>query len=168
MANNQYVNKVLYNDSTLIDLTGDTVTPESLLSGYTAHDRSGAPINGSVVIPTKISDLQDDVGYLVENDIVNGLTSTATDKPLSAAQGKALNEAIAQSTAIPFSYQATPGTNPFSEGGTGAVLTLTAPNGTIMGYLVLRPQNFVDGSSRPIAMELYKPDWTAAWRVYRD
>ena len=32
-------------------------------------------------------------------DVVDNLTSTATDKPLSAAQGKALNEAIAQSTA---------------------------------------------------------------------
>ena len=32
-------------------------------------------------------------------DIVNSLTSTATDKPLSAAQGKALNEAIQQITA---------------------------------------------------------------------
>ena len=33
-------------------------------------------------------------------DVVDNLTSTATDKPLSAAQGKALNEAIAQSKAI--------------------------------------------------------------------
>lgn len=32
-------------------------------------------------------------------DVVNSLTSTATDKPLSAAQGKALNEAITQSMA---------------------------------------------------------------------
>lgn len=30
-------------------------------------------------------------------DVVNSLNSTATDKPLAAAQGKALNEAIAQS-----------------------------------------------------------------------
>lgn len=32
-------------------------------------------------------------------DIINNLTSTATDQPLSAAQGKALSTAIAQSTA---------------------------------------------------------------------
>lgn len=31
--------------------------------------------------------------YLVSGDIVNNLTSTATNKPLSAAQGKALNDA---------------------------------------------------------------------------
>ena len=34
-----------------------------------------------------------------KTDIVNNLTSTNTDKPLSAAQGKALNDLIAQSTA---------------------------------------------------------------------
>lgn len=74
MAVNPYVNKVVYNNSTLIDLTEDTITPESLLSGYTAHDRSGSPINGAAVIPTKVSDLENDVDYLVETDIVNNLT----------------------------------------------------------------------------------------------
>jgi len=41
------VNKVVYDGKTLIDLTTDTVTPETLLSGYTAHDRSGAIITGT-------------------------------------------------------------------------------------------------------------------------
>lgn len=52
MANNPYVNKVEYNGSTLIDLTSDTVTPEALLAGYTAHDKSGAVINGAIEIAT--------------------------------------------------------------------------------------------------------------------
>lgn len=30
-------NKVVYSGRTLIDLTGDTVTEETLLRGYTAH-----------------------------------------------------------------------------------------------------------------------------------
>lgn len=47
MANNPYKNKVVYNGATLIDLTADTVTPDKLLAGYTAHDASGAPIQGS-------------------------------------------------------------------------------------------------------------------------
>ena len=45
------INKVTVNKNgtpeTLIDLTADTVTPETLLSGYTAHDRSGAIITGT-------------------------------------------------------------------------------------------------------------------------
>lgn len=50
MANNPYKNKVIYGNQTLIDLSSDTVTASSLLSGETAHDRSGAPITGTVVI----------------------------------------------------------------------------------------------------------------------
>ena len=38
-------------------------------------------------------------GVLHGYDVVNNLTSTNTDKPLSANMGKTLNEAIAQSTA---------------------------------------------------------------------
>lgn len=45
-------NKIIYGNETLIDLTDDTVTPENLLSGATAHDRSGEQIQGTVVIPT--------------------------------------------------------------------------------------------------------------------
>lgn len=57
------VNRVDYDGKTLIDLTGDSVTPESLLSGYNAHDKTGKLINGVVVIPQKISELENDEGY---------------------------------------------------------------------------------------------------------
>ncbi len=40
-----------------------------------------------------------------KSDIVNNLTSTETQKPLSAAQGKALNDLIAQSTANIFTLK---------------------------------------------------------------
>lgn len=40
-------NRVDFNGQTLIDLTNDTVTPETLLSGVTAHDASGATIVGT-------------------------------------------------------------------------------------------------------------------------
>lgn len=43
---NQYVNKVIYGNDTLIDISGDTVTAAKILTGYTAHDKSGAPITG--------------------------------------------------------------------------------------------------------------------------
>lgn len=52
MANNANVNKVVYGASVLVDLTGDTVTPEVLLAGYTAHDASGATISGGIGIAT--------------------------------------------------------------------------------------------------------------------
>lgn len=45
---NQYVNKVVSNGVTKIDLTGDTVAPQYLLDTITAHDRTGAPIVGTM------------------------------------------------------------------------------------------------------------------------
>lgn len=51
MADNPYVNKVVYDGDTLIDLTDDTVTADSLLEGVTAHDASGAVITGTYTIP---------------------------------------------------------------------------------------------------------------------
>lgn len=41
------VAKVILNDVSQIDLTSDTVTAESLLSGVTAHDASGTQITGT-------------------------------------------------------------------------------------------------------------------------
>ena len=35
------INKVIYGGETLIDLTGDTVTADKILSGFTAHDKGG-------------------------------------------------------------------------------------------------------------------------------
>lgn len=49
MANNPYNSKVQLADGTvLIDLTEDTIAADKLLAGVTAHDKSGAPITGTV------------------------------------------------------------------------------------------------------------------------
>lgn len=42
------VNQVIYGDETLIDLTNDTVTAETLAEGVTAHDASGEQITGKM------------------------------------------------------------------------------------------------------------------------
>lgn len=44
---NQYINKVIYGNNTLIDLTADTVTPDKVLTGITTHDATGATITGT-------------------------------------------------------------------------------------------------------------------------
>ena len=53
---NQYVNKIVINGQTKIDLTGDSVTAEDILKGKTAHDRSGAPIVGTCEYDADTSD----------------------------------------------------------------------------------------------------------------
>ncbi len=42
------VSKVIYGGDTLIDLTEDSVTPETLAEGVTAHDASGQKITGTM------------------------------------------------------------------------------------------------------------------------
>lgn len=43
------INKVIFDNSVLIDLTSDTITADKLMQGYTAHDRTGATITGLIV-----------------------------------------------------------------------------------------------------------------------
>ena len=45
MAN---ANQVIVNGETILDLRSDTVTPETLQKGYTAHDKSGTKIIGTL------------------------------------------------------------------------------------------------------------------------
>lgn len=70
------VNKVGYGTRTLIDLTNDTVTADSLFSGVTAHDKTGAIITGTYEPLTKsdISALETTVSTL--QSTVSGLQST--------------------------------------------------------------------------------------------
>lgn len=56
MANNQYVNKVVYGGDTLIDLTGDTATESDVLSGKKFHLKSGAQGTGSCTYDADTSD----------------------------------------------------------------------------------------------------------------
>lgn len=54
MANNQYVNKVVYGNQTLIDLTSDTITANVMVTGFTAHDKSGAVITGNIPLKSSV------------------------------------------------------------------------------------------------------------------
>lgn len=78
MATNQYVNKVIYGGNTLIDLTSDTVDAAHLLSGYTAHDKSGATITGT---NTYDSDTSEDTAAVAE--ILSGKTAHARGTALT-------------------------------------------------------------------------------------
>lgn len=52
-----YINKVVFGNQTLIDLTSDTLNSASqLLDGVTAHDRTGATITGTCTFDADTSD----------------------------------------------------------------------------------------------------------------
>lgn len=75
---NQYKNKIIYGGNVLIDLTGDTVDAAHLLTGYTAHDKSGAPITGACDYD---SDTSDDTAVAAE--ILLGKTAHAMGAELT-------------------------------------------------------------------------------------
>lgn len=44
------INKVVLHNNDLIDLTSDTVTSDKMVTGTTAHDKSGNPITGTLSV----------------------------------------------------------------------------------------------------------------------
>ena len=52
MATNPYVNKVVYGNQTVMDISGDTVTASDVAQGKTFHDATGEQKTGSYVAPT--------------------------------------------------------------------------------------------------------------------
>ena len=52
----KYVNKLVVGNDVKFDLTGDTVAPNTLLTGTTAHDKTGAQITGTCSYDSDTSD----------------------------------------------------------------------------------------------------------------
>lgn len=76
---NQYVSKVvLGNGTTLMDLTSDTVSADKVLTGITAHDKSGAPITGTCTFD---SDTSEDTAAVSE--VLTGKTFHARGSALT-------------------------------------------------------------------------------------
>lgn len=102
MANNQYVNKVVYDGTTLIDLTSDTVAAAYLLKNYTAHDKSGAPITGSCEYDAKTTDANatssdirlNKTGYVNGSKVTGSIPDLSADVVVSSTSG----------TSIPLGY----------------------------------------------------------------
>lgn len=76
----QYINKVIVNGQVKMDLTSDTVDAVHLLSGYTAHDKSGAPIEGTCTFDTNTQDAN-----ATAPEILQGKTAYAKGNKLTGS-----------------------------------------------------------------------------------
>ena len=98
------INKVIYGGNTLIDLTGDTVTPETLLAGKKAHDKSGVVIDGTCTYDADTSD-----ATAAESEILAGKTAyvAGSKRTGTMANNGAFSDDIAtkdQKITIPIGY----------------------------------------------------------------
>lgn len=62
-----YVSKVIYGNTTIMDISDDTVNASALLSGYTAHGADGAPITGNCTYDADTKDATALVGEILLN-----------------------------------------------------------------------------------------------------
>lgn len=104
------INKVVFGSKTLIDLTGDTVTADKLLSGITAHDKAGEVITGSC---TYDSDTQDATAAVAEvltgkTFYARGTKQTGTMPNNGAVSG--VITTVAQTYSIPTGFHDGSGT----------------------------------------------------------
>lgn len=101
---NKNISKVVYGGKTLIDLTADTVIADKMLSGYTAHDKSGATITGTCTFDADTSDATAGVAEILSGKTVyvNGVKLTGTMKNNGAVTGTISKKA--DSYTIPIGY----------------------------------------------------------------
>lgn len=90
--------KINFGDETLIDLTEDTVTPEALLAGVTAHNAAGDPIEGTLVPGDMKTAVYDPTGKA--QDIfayADAQAGAAMDKATAAASAASRAFSVARS-----------------------------------------------------------------------
>lgn len=98
------ISKVVYGGKTLIDLTADTVTADKILSTYTAHDKSGAPIVGTCTFNADTTDATATGAEILSGKTayVNGVKITGEMKNNGAVSGVISKKAEAYT--IPIGY----------------------------------------------------------------
>lgn len=96
MATNPYCNKIVFNNHG-IDLTEDTVKPNVLGQGFTAHDKSGALIIGNCAYPLEPLEFDYNIGY-VDNGKWTWQYPTNTHSDIYEVQAGHTYLAVASST----------------------------------------------------------------------
>lgn len=101
---NANINKVIYGGETLIDLTGDTVSVDKLLSGITAHDKSGAKITGTCTFDVDSQDATAEVAEIMSGKTAYARGSKLTGTMKNNGAVKGVISAVAGEYTVPQGY----------------------------------------------------------------
>lgn len=133
------VNKVVLNDEVKLDLSADTVTPETLAKGVTAHNAAGELITGTMEAGLKVTQYTgtlsatgwaaDSAGYQAQTITITGLAAEYAVDPqwdvvLSGTDPDA-DEALLEGFALIHNY--TTGTNSLTAQCIGDAPTVNIP-----------------------------------------
>ena len=108
MANNQYINKVIYGGNTLIDLTGDDVQASYVKNGIKFHLPSGAQGTGTNTFDADTSDatmvaselLDGSTGYKNGNKIIGTMPNNGgTDVTVTSLAGTSIPQGYSDGSA---------------------------------------------------------------------
>lgn len=82
--------KIIYDGKVLMDLTADTVVPEKLLEGYTAHGADGEPLTGTCTFDADTQDATASDAEILKGKTayVKGTKKTGTMTNNGAVDGK--------------------------------------------------------------------------------
>lgn len=123
------INKVVYNHETLIDLTNDTVSKESLKKGFIAHQA-----DGTIIIGEFVGDDADEIDRILTAGLTDGYKHFSDDGTIISttdSQGRVLVKT-------------------FSDDFLTCTTVLTDPNGVELGRTV---KSFLDNSSTIITTD---------------
>lgn len=149
------INKVqTQSGEVLIDLTGDTVTASDIVSGKTAHDRSGAQITGTFTgqekTATENGDVLPDEGkYLSKVSVNVSSGSQDPDGIITAVTGNSVSVGISGATQL-------------------SQETITDENGVFCDMTVYKVSSGVTArvsSSSPVFAELYYIDESGLYQT---
>lgn len=157
---NQFVNKLIKDGVTKFDLTSDTVTPETLKSGYTAHNAAGQKITGTMTVSEFIASSainSDNNTHNVEDYPSTNISDTIsyynfTPNITYTIKTKVYNST--QDTYLTITKSGTSATEITSS------VTPTTTDGTYINAFVIDCQNCDDGDVLIVYENVYKANIT--------
>lgn len=142
------INKIVYGNTTLIDLTADTVTADKILKGYKAHAASGEQITGTSTFDADTQDATATADEILAGETAynKGNKVTGTMKNNGGVVGKITKKAEAY--AVPQGYHDGSGKVTIDTNEQAKIIpeniregiTILGVNGTMSGSEGVKPQ----------------------------